>query len=224
MFRILAAEDDREQRERLCAALEQNGYTAIPVENGMEALDALEKAEADLVIADVGMPEMDGLELTRALREANFGIPVLLLTGRGTLADKRAGFQAGADDYVVKPAAVEEVLWRIEALLRRCQAVSRKTLRIGGTEFDWNSRTVCCGEVCTELPKKEFALLYKLAASPERVFTRRQLLDDIWGVDSTADPHTLEVHIGRLRRRFAGNGDFAIVTARGLGYKVVGKK
>ena len=219
MFRILVVEDDKELRDLFCAVLESSGYTAFPAEDGIAASDVLEKTYIDLVISDVMMPRMDGFELTRALREANYRMPVLIITAKDSLADKHEGFRAGTDDYMVKPVDVNEMLWRVEALLRRCQAVSQRKIRIGGTVFDCDTLTVSAEGSSVELPQKEFFLLYMLVASPNRIFTRRQIMDEVWGVDSCADTHTLEVHISRLRERFRENPDFEIVTVRGLGYK-----
>ncbi len=223
VFKILVVEDDRDLRELFCAVLADNGYTAIEASDGAAALEILEETKADLAVLDVMLPGMDGYELTRLLRESGMNLPILMITARQTLADKREGFKAGTDDYMVKPIDVDEMLWRIEALLRRSQAESRRKLRLGRTEFDRDSFTVSSPSGSMELKQKEFLLLYKLAASPGRIFTRLQIMDDVWGVDSDADTHTLEVHISRLRERFKSNEDFEIVTVRGLGYKVVAK-
>lgn len=221
MFQILVVEDDRELRELFCAVLADNGYTAIPAQDGAAALDVLDGANVDLIISDVMMPRVDGFELVRSLREAGYTVPVLLITARESAADKREGFRAGTDDYMVKPIDVNEMVWRVEALLRRSRMVSQRRCRLGGAELDCGTLTVRSGTGTAELPQKEFYLLYKLAASPNRIFTRRQILDDVWGPDSEADPHTLDVHISRLRERFKDSPDFEIVTVRGLGYKVV---
>lgn len=221
MFKILVAEDDAELRDLFCTVLNENGYTSIGVSDGIEAFDKLDDTYVDLIISDVMMPRMDGYELTRSLRQAGYTTPVLMITARDSLADKREGFRAGTDDYMVKPIDVNEMLWRVEALLRRCQALNRRKARLGNTEFDCDTLTVTYEGAATELPQKEFFLLYKLISSPNRIFTRRQIMDDVWGLDSGADMHTLEVHISRLRERFKGNGDFEIVTVRGLGYKAV---
>lgn len=223
MFRILVVEDDRELCELFCTVLINHGYTAIPAHDGLEAFDVLEDAYIDLVISDVMMPRMDGYELTKALREANYLMPVLMITARESAADKREGFRAGTDDYMVKPVDVNEMVWRVEALLRRSQLVNQRKTKMGKTEFDCDTLSVRSEARIIELPQKEFYLLYKLAASPGRIFTRRQIMDDIWGPDSDADPHTLDVHISRLRERFQSNPDFEIVTVRGLGYKAVQK-
>lgn len=223
MFQVLVVEDDKELRDLFCTVLNDNGYTALPAKDGIAAFDVLDSTYIDLVISDVMMPRMDGYELTKSLRDAGYTMPVLMITAKDSLADKREGFRVGTDDYMVKPIDVNEMLWRVEALLRRCQAVSQRKTKLGSTEFDCDTLTVLSNGVSVELPQKEFFLLYKLAASPNRIFTRRQIMDDVWGVDTDADTHTLEVHISRLRDRFKDNPDFEIVTVRGLGYKAVKK-
>ncbi|SCJ40321.1 Heme response regulator hssR [uncultured Eubacterium sp.] len=223
MFNILVVEDDRDLRELFCTVLVDHGYTAIPAADGEEALDILDSSYVDLIISDIMMPKMDGYALTKTLREANFMMPVLMITARESPADKREGFRAGTDDYMVKPIDVNEMIWRVEALLRRSQIVSERKAKIGQTLFDCDTLTVTANGTELELPQKEFFLLYKLVASPGRIFTRRQIMDEIWGMDSDTDTHTLDVHISRLRERFKENPDFDIVTVRGLGYKVVKK-
>ena len=221
MVTILVAEDDAELAELWRVVLEGAGYGVLTAGNGAEALELATGPGADLAICDVMMPVMDGFTLVRELRGAGFSLPVLLITAKGALADKHEGFAAGADDYVVKPVDVNEMLWRVEALLRRARIASEHELRIGSTTLDADALTVRCGDEEETLPQKEFWLLFKLLASPGRVFTRRQLLDDVWGVEADAGDHTLDVHISRLRERFRGNPDFSIVTVRGLGYKGV---
>ena len=221
MVTILVAEDDAELAELWRVVLEGAGYEVLTAGNGAEALELAAGPGADLAICDVMMPVMDGFTLVRELRGAGLTLPVLLITAKGALADKHEGFAAGADDYVVKPVDVNEMLWRVEALLRRARIASEHELRMGSTTLDANALTVRCGAVEETLPQKEFWLLFKLLASPGRVFTRRQLLDDVWGVEADAGDHTLDVHISRLRERFRGNPDFSIVTVRGLGYKGV---
>ena len=221
MFTILVAEDDLELQELFCTVLQDNGYRAVAAQNGEEALAVLDHTYVDLLISDVMMPKLDGYGLTRALREAGFHLPVLMITAKESLSDKRQGFQAGTDDYMVKPVDVNEMLWRVEALLRRSQINHERRTVLGGTVFDCDTLTVTKNGQETILPQKEFYLLFKLVSSPNRIFTRRQLLDEIWGMDADPDPHTLDVHVSRLRDRFRNNEDFKIVTARGLGYKAV---
>ncbi len=224
MFNILVAEDDNELLELFCSVLSDNGYNAIPASNGEEALSVLESQYIDLIISDVMMPKIDGYELTRQLREANYSLPILLITAKGSITDKQQGFSAGTDDYMVKPVDINEMIWRIEALLRRSQAVKDRVLTISGTVFDCDTLTISENGVLQELPQKEFFLLFKLVSSIGKIFTRRQLFDEIWGFNSDTDMHTLDVHINRLRERLKNNNDVEIVTVRGLGYKAVKKQ
>ncbi len=220
MFQILVVEDDSILRELYCSVLSGNGYTPLPAADGLEAFDILDDTHVDLIITDVMMPRMDGFVFTRALREAKYTTPVLIITAKQTSADKQQGFRAGTDDYMVKPIDVNEMLWRVEALLRRSQMVSQRKAFLGQTRFDLDAAAVTRGDVTQHLPQKEFLLLFKLITTPGRTFTRRQILEDVWeGAD--VDPHTLDVHISKLRERFKDNPDFEIITVRGLGYKVV---
>ena len=216
MFKILIAEDDRELRQLFAHVLTKNGYTVLGVSNGEEALAALEQSYFDLIISDIMMPKMDGFELVRSIRESGSSIPILMITARDAFDDMRLGFLSGSDDYMVKPINIGEMVLRVSALLRRAQMASERRQSIGGTVLE-------CDSLCesTVLPQKEFMLLYKMASFPGRIFTRQQLMDDIWGYDSSTDTHTVDVHIGRLRERFRDNPDFKIVTMRGVGYKVV---
>lgn len=223
MFQILVVEDDRELRDLFCTVLTENGYNALAASDGLSAFDVLEHSHVDLIISDVMMPNMDGFEMTRSLGESGYQMPILMITAKQSAADKHEGFRSGTDDYMVKPIDVNEMIWRVEALLRRSQIISQRKAKLGGTVFDCDTLTVSYDGSVVELPQKEFYLIYKLAVSPNRIFTRRQIMDDVWGIDSEADPHTLEVHISRLRERFKDNTDFEIVTVRGLGYKVVKK-
>jgi DNA-binding response OmpR family regulator len=221
MFNILVVEDDQELRDLFCTVLIENGYTTFSAVDGLGAFDILERTFIDLIISDVMMPNMDGFEMTKALRTANYTMPILMITAKSGMADKHDGFKVGVDDYMVKPIDVNEMVWRVEALLRRSQAVKDRSLCIGSTEFNCDTLTVTNDHEKIELPQKEFFLIYKLVSSVDRIFTRRQILDEIWGFESEADPHTLEVHISRLREKFKNNEDFDIVTIRGLGYKAV---
>lgn len=222
MFQILIVEDDNELRELFCSVLTENGYTAVPATDGLDAFDVMDNTHIDLIITDVMMPRMDGFTFIRSLRSAQYSMPVLIITAKESAADKKEGFRVGTDDYMVKPIDVNEMVWRVEALLRRSQMVNQKKTYVGSTEFDYDSLTVRHGNYTVLLPQKEFHVLYKLAASPGRIFTRRQIMDEIWD-QADVDPHTLEVHISRLRERFKDNPDFEIITVRGLGYKVVTK-
>ena len=221
MLKILIAEDDRELCQLFQHVLIKNGYSVRGVSNGKEALAALDREYFDLLISDIMMPEMDGYELVRSLRDANYTLPVLMITAKDAFDDMRQGFQMGSDDYMVKPVNVNEMVLRVGALLRRAQMINDRRQTIGSTVMECDSLTVTVGSESQILPQKEFMLLYKMASFPGRIFTRQQLMDDIWGYDSASDTHTVDVHIGRLRERFRENPDFKIVTMRGVGYKVV---
>lgn len=221
MFKILIAEDDSELRQLFSHVLIKNGYSVTDVCNGKEALDALDKGYYDLIISDIMMPEMDGYELVSSLRTAGYSIPVMMITAKDAFDDMRMGFVSGTDDYMVKPVNVNEMVLRVGALLRRAQMINDRRLVIGGTVMECDSLTVTWDGQSAVLPQKEFMLLYKMASFPGRIFTRQQLMDDIWGYDSDTDTHTVDVHIGRLRDRFRDSKDFKIITMRGVGYKVV---
>ena len=221
MFKILIAEDDSELRQLFSHVLIKNGYSVTGVCNGKEALDALDKGYYDLIISDIMMPEMDGYELVSSLRAAGYSIPVMMITAKDAFDDMRMGFVSGTDDYMVKPVNVNEMVLRVGALLRRAQMINDRRLVIGGTVMECDSLTVTWDGQSAVLPQKEFMLLYKMASFPGRIFTRQQLMDNIWGYDSDTDTHTVDVHIGRLRDRFRDSKDFKIVTMRGVGYKVV---
>lgn len=223
MFHILVADDDRNTRRYMQAVLEDAHYTVTTAKDGAEALDILGRKHIDLIVLDVMMPEMDGYELTRELREAQDNIPILMVSARQLPADKKKGFLVGTDDYMTKPVDEEEMLLRIRALLRRAKIVSEQKIAIGDVVLDYNSMTVTGHGKTQELPQKEFLLLYKLLSYPGQIFTRIQLMDEIWGVDSDTGWETVTVHIGRLRKRFAGWEEFEIISVRGLGYKAVKK-
>ena len=221
MLKILIAEDDRELRQLFSHVLNRYGYTVVGVSNGQEALDALDKDFYDMIISDIMMPIMDGYELVRQLRDVGNTTPVLMITAKDAFDDMRLGFQSGVDDYMVKPINVNEMVLRVQALLRRAQMINDRKQTIGDTVMECDSLTVTVAGESMILPQKEFMLLYKMAAYPGKIFTRQQLMDEIWGYDSESDTHTVDVHIGRLRDRFRDNRDFKIVTIRGIGYKVV---
>ena len=224
MFSILVAEDDRNLNRMICAKLKQEQYHVFPAFDGQEALDIMEREHIDLVISDVMMPRMDGLELTSALRGAKMDLPILIITAKGQMEDMEKGFRAGTDDYMVKPIQLRELMLRVGALLRRAQLMSEKRLTIRGSVLDYASLTVQTGEQTDTLPPKEFYLLFKLLNQPGKIFTRQELLDEIWGVDKDTDSRNVDAHIKKLRHRFAANPDFAIETVRGLGYKAVFKE
>ncbi|MDO5325051.1 MAG: response regulator transcription factor [Clostridia bacterium] len=221
MFHILVVEDNDNTRKLMQAVLSQNGYEPIPARDGVEALEVLDRKHVDLIVLDIMMPRMDGYEFTETLRASGCEIPILMVTAKEKPADKHKGFIIGTDDYMVKPVDEEEMLLRIAALLRRSRIVNEHRLEIGNTVLDYDSLTVTSDEGVAELPKKEFMLLFKLLSYQNKIFTRRQLMDEIWDMDSESDERTVDVHINRLRDRFRRNNDFEIVTVRGLGYKAV---
>ena len=221
MFKILIAEDDNELRQLFERVLTINGYATAGVTDGREALEYLEKEYVDLVISDIMMPRMDGYALARSIREQWPAMPILMITAKGDFNDVSQGFFSGADDYMVKPINVNEMVLRVKALLRRAEMNNERRQKIGDTLMECDSLTVSRNGESQVLPQKEFMLLYKMAAYPGKIFTRQQLMDDIWGYSSSSELHTIDVHIGRLRERFKDNPDFKIITLRGVGFKVV---
>lgn len=218
MFNILVAEDDASACRLMCEVLRQAGYQPFPAGNGAQALALMEHRHIDLAVVDLTMPQMDGLTFTRTVREGGSSLPILMVTARVAQADKREGFRAGTDDYMVKPVDEEEMLWRIEALLRRSRSTAEQRLTVGGTVLDYRAMSATCGGKPVPLSAKEFQLLYKLLSYPETLLTKRQLIDELWDLDSDVDEHTVEVHISRLREKFRGCPDFHIRTIRGFGY------
>jgi DNA-binding response OmpR family regulator len=221
MVNILLVDDNENIRKLMEIYLKQEGYHVLQAENGEKALEVLSGTNADLVIADIMMPEMDGYELTKVLRDAQFNMPILMVTAKDTFSDKKMGFGLGADDYMTKPVDMEELILRVNALLRRSKISNEKQIRIKDIVLDFDSLEVRMSSDTIILPKKEFYLLYKLLSYPKKIFTRQELMDDIWGFDSEADERTVDVHIKRLREKFGEFSEFEIVTVRGLGYKGV---
>ena len=223
MFRILIVDDDKNTRMLLKAVLEAENYSVSTAENGEDALAVMDASHVDLVVLDVMMPKMDGYEFTRTLRQSDNNLPILMVSAKQLPADKKQGFLVGTDDYMTKPIDEEEMLLRIKALLRRARIVSERKIVVGDVVLDYDALTVTRGGRQQELPQKEFMLLYKLLSYPGKIFTRIQLMDEIWGADSETGWETVTVHIGRLRKRFEGWNEFEIVSVRGLGYKAVKK-
>ena len=223
MFKILIAEDDRKLCQLFERVLIKNGYYTRGVTNGKEALDALDKEYFDLLITDIMMPEVDGYELIESLRQAGNNMPVLMVTAKTEFDDLKMGFLSGTDDFMVKPININELVLRVGALLRRAQMINDRRQIIGSTVLECDSLTITTEDKSIVMPQKEFMLLYKMASFPGKIFTRQELMDDIWGYDSNSETHTVDVHIGRLRDKFKNNPDFDIVTIRGIGYKVVRK-
>lgn len=221
MFQILVAEDDKNTRRLMEAVLKEHGYHPILACDGLEALKLLDTHHVDLVILDIMMPGMDGYEFTRQLRATDYTLPILMVTAKQLPEDKRKGFIVGTDDYMTKPVDEEEMILRIRALLRRAQIVNERRITIADVCLDYDSLTVSRGDESQTLPRKEFYLLYKLLSYPGKIFTRIQLMDEIWGMESQSDDNTINVHINRLRKRFDDYPEFTIETIRGLGYKAV---
>ncbi len=224
MFNILLVEDDSNLLDILNKFLSKNNYNTFPAHNVKEAYGFLEKEFIDLIISDVMMPDTNGFDFIRDIRAGQYNMPVMFITAKSDFIDKEEGFNAGADDYMVKPVDLNEMNLRIGALLRRAKSSSEQKLSFGKTTLEYGTWSVIDTNGTQTLPQKEFMLIYKLLSYPGKIFTRQQILDDIWGIDEPADSHTLDVHISRLRDRFRDNEDFKIETIRGLGYKAVKKE
>lgn len=223
MFNILVVDDDKNTRLLFKAVLEAEHYTVYTAENGVDALEIMDKEHIDLAVLDVMMPKMDGYEFTKTLRESNNDLPILMVSAKQLPADRKRGFLSGTDDYMTKPIDEEEMLLRIKALLRRAKIANEKKITIGDVTLDYDSLSVTRADEVQVLPQKEFLLLYKLLSYPGKIFTRIQLMDEIWGADSNTGWETVTVHIGRLRKRFDGWTEFEIQSVRGLGYRAVKK-
>lgn len=223
MVRILVVDDDKNTRRYIEAVLTAENYTVLTASNGEEALEVMDREHIDLVVLDIMMPKMDGYEFTKTLRDSNNTLPILMVSAKQLPKDKHKGFLAGTDDYMTKPFDAEEMILRIKALLRRAQIADEQKIVIGDVILDYSSFTVKRSNEIQELPQKEFLLLYKLLSYPGKIFTRIQLMDEIWGNESESGWETVTVHIGRLRKRFEGWEEFEIESVRGLGYKAVKK-
>lgn len=221
MFQILVVEDDKNTARLMKAVLKHAGYEVFAASNGKEALEITDKQHIDLIVLDIMMPVMDGYEFAEYIRRAGDNTPILMVTAKDLPEEKCKGFLVGTDDYMVKPVNEEEMLLRIKALLRRSQIANERKLRIGKVTLDYDSLTVSREGVEQTLPQKEFYLLYKLLSYPGKIFTRLQLMDEIWGMESNTVDTTVNVHITRLRRRFEEWPEFEIVAIRGIGYKAV---
>lgn len=221
MNKILVIEDNENLARIYQSILSKNYFDVFITSDGQQALDLLEKIHVDLIITDVMMPNMDGFEFASLMRDAGFEVPILMITALDSLEDKKRGFKLGIDDYMVKPIDLDEMVLRVEALLRRAKIAHTKQLTVNETILDQSSYNVMFNNQQLTLPQKEFQLLYKLLSYPDKIFTRQQLMDEIWGLDTDTDERTIDVHIKRLRDRFSDNHDFEIVTVRGLGYKAV---
>lgn len=223
MLSIMIVDDNENARKLYSTVLEQQGYNTVTASNGEEGLEVMDKMHIDLIVLDVMMPKMDGYEFTKTLRDCGWETPILMVTAKETAADKKRGFLSGTDDYMVKPVDEEEMILRIAALLRRSKIASEHKITVGSTVLDHNGLTVTTDSGEITLPQKEFMLLFQLLSYKDKIFTRRQLMDEIWDMDSETDERTVDVHINRLREKFKNNKDFSIVTIRGLGYKATEK-
>ncbi len=224
MFHVLVVDDNKNTRRLLKAVLESENYTVSTAENGQDALGVMDAEHIDLVIVDIMMPKMDGYDFTKTVRENDDNMPILMISAKQLPADRRKGFLVGIDDYMTKPVDEVEMLLRVKALLRRAKIVSEHRISFADIVLDYDALTVTRGDEVTELPQKEFMLLYKLLSYPGKIFTRIQLMDEIWGAESDTGWETVTVHIGRLRKRFEGWEEFSIESVRGLGYKAVRKE
>lgn len=220
MIKILIVEDNDNLGKMIDIYLRQNNFETYLAKNGLEALDILEKNVIDLIVCDIMMPKMNGFELIKELRCIYVDLPIIIVTAKESKEDKIVGFKLGTDDYMTKPIDLEELLMRIKALLRRYSIKNNHKLNIGDVELDYDKLSVTKNEESIYLPKKEFYLLYKLLSYPGKIFTRMELMDDIWGMDSCSEEQTVNVHIRRLREKFKEYSEFEIITVRGLGYKV----
>ncbi|MCI8649854.1 MAG: response regulator transcription factor [Anaerotruncus sp.] len=221
MATILIVDDNAKIRRLLDIYLRREGFSTLQAQDGREVLSILLEQRVDLIIADIMMPEMDGYELVRTLRENGIDIPILMATAKTEFADKKRGFDLGADDYMTKPLDMEELVLRVKALLRRSRIYSENRIVLGEVVLDYASLEVRLPGETVVLPQKEFYLLYKLFSYPNRIFTRQELMDEIWGFDTETNPRTVDVHIKRLRERFERVSELEIRTIRGLGYKAV---
>ncbi len=221
MINILIVEDDLSTRKFLEALLVTNGYNIYTVGDGLLAWDIIEKQSVDFIICDIMMPNMDGFEFVESLREAQYEMPVLMLTAKTYIEDKKRGYSVGSDDYMTKPVDEEELLLKITALLRRAKINKSKQITVGSVLVDYDSLTVTDKNESIELPPKEFMLLFKLLSYPNKIFTRLQIMDEVWGMDTETDDNTINVHVNRLRKKLSHIKEFEIMTIRGLGYKAV---
>lgn len=224
MFKILVVEDNKNLRKLMTTYLKNNNYETLEAEDGEIALDVIDTNHIDLIITDIMMPNMDGYELTKELREANYTMPILAVTAKESIDDKREGFLSGVDDYMVKPVDMDEMVLRVGVLLRRANIVNKKQLTIKNVRLSYDEYTLTKGKEILQLPLKEFQLLYKLLSFPNKIFTRQDLMDEIWGLESESDIRTVDVHIKRLREKLAHIEEFEIITIRGIGYKAIIKE
>ena len=223
MVKILVVDDDKNIRKLMTVVLESEGFTVLSASDGKKALEIMDKETVDMVIVDIMMPNIDGYEFTECVRESNAKLPIIMVSAKQLAEDRKKGFVAGIDDFMVKPIDTEELVLHVRALLRRAKINSEGKIVIGEVTVDSESMTVSRAGESQILPQKEFQLLYKLLSYPDKIFTRIQLMDEIWGMDSDTGWETVTVHIARLRKRFEYYPEFEIRSVRGLGYKAVKK-
>ncbi len=221
MFRILVVEDDRSLNKMICSKLSREEYMTFSAYDGEEAITIMDTEHIDLIVTDIMMPKMDGYELIKLLRSTSYFLPVLIITAKDQIEDMEKAFSAGTDDYMIKPINLKEMVLRVKALLRRAQLENEKKITIGNTELNYETLTMNIRGVSYELPPKEFYLLFKLLNNPGKIFTRTELLEEIWGVDSDSDERNVDAHIKKIRKKIENDSDFDIETVRGLGYKAV---
>ena len=221
MFNVLVVEDDKNRKKLMVTYLKKNNYTTFEARNGIQALDIIDKQYIDLVISDIMMPEMDGYELLNELRIANYEIPIMLITAKSDISDKKQGFILGADDYMVKPIDMEEMVLRVSVLLKRAKSANKRKIILRDLIIDYDQLSVVKHDKVYNLAQKEFYLLYKLVSTPNTIFTRQELIEEIWGLESESEYRTVDVHIKRLREKLKELNELEIVTVRGLGYKCI---
>ncbi len=221
MFNILVVEDDKNLKKLIVTYLRKNNYNTFEASDGNEALELIDKQYIDLVISDIMMPKMDGYELLSELRSAKYDLPIMLITAKSDISDKKKGFILGADDYMVKPIEMEEMILRVEALLKRVKSTNQQKIKIGDLIMDYNQLSIIKNGKIYNLAQKEFYLLYKLLSTPNTVFSRQDLIEEIWGLESESDYRTVDVHIKRIREKLSDITEFEIVTVRGIGYKCI---
>ena len=221
MFNVLVVEDDKNLKKLMVTYLKKNNYTTFEARNGIQALDIIDKQYIDLVISDIMMPEMDGYELLNELRIANYEIPIMLITAKSDISDKKQGFILGADEYMVKPIDMEEMVLRVSVLLKRAKSANKRKIILRDLIIDYDQLSVVKHDKVYNLAQKEFYLLYKLVSTPNTIFTRQELIEEIWGLESESEYRTVDVHIKRLREKLKELNELEIVTVRGLGYKCI---
>ena len=224
MFKILVVEDDKNLRKLIVTCLEKSNYTVFETRNGQEALELMDREFVDLIVTDIMMPQIDGYELIKLLREAQYETPILIITAKEEFEDKKQGFELGADDYMIKPINIDEMLLRVKSLLRRSKSPNEKVIKIGAVELNYDRLEIKKKNIKYQLTQKEFYLLYKLLSLPNTIFKRQELIEEIWGLESDSDFRTVDVHIKRIREKLEDIEEFEIVTIRGIGYKAIIKE